>query len=74
MDEIGRLLALHPVQAVVHHAGDSGVEKFRTVARDYLSQEDHFVIANYLRKAIGREKEAGTFRRSPPTTPRRIAF
>ena len=56
LDEIGRLLALHPVQAVVHHAGDSSVEKFRTVARDYLSQEDHFVIANYLRKAIGQEK------------------
>jgi hypothetical protein len=56
LDEIGRLLALHPVEAAVHHASDSSVEKFRAVAKDYLSQEDHFVIVNYLRKAIGQEK------------------
>ena len=56
LDEIGRLLALHPVEKAVHHASDSSVEKFRAVAKDYLSQEDHFVIVNYLRKAIGQEK------------------
>ncbi len=56
LDEIGRLLALHPVEAMVHHASDSSVEKFRTVVQDYLSQEDRFVIVNYLRKAIGQEK------------------
>jgi hypothetical protein len=44
------------VEAAVHHASDSSVEKFRAVAKDYLSQEDHFVIVNYLRKAIGQEK------------------
>ena len=56
LDEIGRLLALHPVEAMVHHASDSSVEKFRPVVQDYLSQEDRFVIVNYLRKAIGQEK------------------
>lgn len=56
LDEIGRLLALHPVEAAVHHASDSSVEKFRAIAQDYLSQEDRFVIVNYLRKAIGQEK------------------
>jgi glutathione-S-conjugate glycine hydrolase len=56
LDEIGRLLALHPVEAAVHHASDSSVEKFRAVAQDYLSQEDRFVIVNYLRKTIGQEK------------------
>lgn len=56
LDEIGHLLALHPVEAAVHHASDSSVEKFRALAQDYLSQEDRFVIVNYLRKAIGQEK------------------
>jgi hypothetical protein len=56
LDEIGHLLALHPVEAAVHHASDSSVEKFRAVAQDYLSQEDRFVIVNYLRKTIGQEK------------------
>jgi hypothetical protein len=44
------------VEAAVHHASDSSVEKFRAVVRDYLSQESRFVIVNYLRKAIGQEK------------------
>jgi Phytochelatin synthase len=56
LDEIGRLLALHPVEAEIHHAGDSNVEEFRALAQDYLSQEDHFVIVNYLREAIGQQK------------------
>lgn len=56
LDEIGRLLALHPVAVEVHHAGDSDLDEFRAVARDYLDKEGRFVIANYLRKAIGQEK------------------
>ena len=32
------------------------MEEFRAVAQNYLSQEDHFVIVNYLRKSIGQEK------------------
>jgi hypothetical protein len=55
LDELGALLALHPVTAAVHHASDSSVEGFRAAARDYLSREGHFVIANYLRKALGQE-------------------
>jgi hypothetical protein len=56
LDEIGRLLALHPVEAEVHHATDSGLEAFRTSAREHLGREDRAVIVNYLRKAIGQER------------------
>jgi hypothetical protein len=55
LDELGRLLAAHPVQVEVHHAGDASLEEFRSQARDYLGRERHFVVINYLRKAIGQE-------------------
>ncbi len=56
LDEISRLLTLHPVQAEVHHAADTTLEGFRSAAREYLSGKDRAVIINYLRKAIGEER------------------
>jgi hypothetical protein len=55
LDQLGGLLALHPVTVEVHHAADSGLDAFRAAARDALGAKDHFVIVNYLRKAIGQE-------------------
>jgi hypothetical protein len=55
LDELGRLLALHPVSIEVHHAADGGLDAFRAAARDYLAAKDRFVIVNYLRKAIGQQ-------------------
>jgi hypothetical protein len=55
LDQLGALLALHPLRVEVHHAADSGVEAFRAAARDYLAAKDHFVLVNYLRKALGQE-------------------
>jgi Phytochelatin synthase len=55
LDQLGGLLTLHPVAIEVHHAADGGLEAFRAAARDYLSAKDHFVIINYLRKALGQE-------------------
>jgi hypothetical protein len=55
LDQLGQLLALQPVKVEVHHAGDVSLETFRTAARDYLGEKDHFVIVNYLRKAIGQQ-------------------
>ncbi|MGB7097656.1 MAG: phytochelatin synthase family protein, partial [Xanthobacteraceae bacterium] len=40
----------------VHHAEDGGLDAFRASARDYLATKDHFVIVNYLRKAIRQER------------------
>jgi hypothetical protein len=55
LDQLGGLLALHPVAIEVHHAADGGLDAFRAAARDYLGARDHFVIVNYLRKALGQQ-------------------
>jgi Phytochelatin synthase len=55
LDQLGALLALHPAMIEVHHAADGSLEAFRASAREYLAAKDHFVIVNYLRKAIGQE-------------------
>jgi hypothetical protein len=49
------MLALHPLTIEVHHAADGGLNSFRAAAREYLSAKDHFVIVNYLRRAIGQQ-------------------
>ncbi len=56
LDELGGLLALQPVQVEVRHAADSNLDTFRKEARGYLATQRHFVIVNYLRKAMGQEK------------------
>jgi hypothetical protein len=55
LDQLGALLAAHPVAVDVHHAADASLDAFRSSARDYLGRDGHFVIVNYLRKAIGQE-------------------
>jgi hypothetical protein len=56
LDQIGGIIVTQPVKAEVHHAADSSVDEFRKLASSYLGQPNHFVIVNYLRKAIGQEK------------------
>jgi hypothetical protein len=55
LDQLGGLLSLHPLTIEVHHAADGGLDAFRAAARDHLAAKDHFVVVNYLRKAIGQE-------------------
>jgi hypothetical protein len=56
LDQIGKILALQSVTVEVHHANDGGLVEFRAAASSYLGQKDHFVLVNYLRKAIGQER------------------
>jgi hypothetical protein len=56
LDQIGAILATQPVQAEVRHASDSTLDQFRAQASDFLAKPGHFVIINYLRKAIGQER------------------
>jgi glutathione-S-conjugate glycine hydrolase len=56
LDQLGALLGTQPVTVEIHHAADTNLEAFRSIARDYLGKENQFVIVNYLRKAIGQEK------------------
>ena len=55
LDQLGGILATQPVKAEIHHASDSSVEDFRKLASAYLREPGHFVIVNYLRKALGEE-------------------
>ena len=55
LDQLGGILATQPVKAEVHHAADSSVDEFRKLASAYLGEPGHFVIVNYLRKAIGEQ-------------------
>jgi Phytochelatin synthase len=55
LDQIGGVLGTQPVKAEVHHAADSSVDEFRKLASAYLREPGHFVIVNYLRKAIGEQ-------------------
>lgn len=55
LDQLGAAFAVQPVTVTVRHAGDTSLDAFRVEARDYLASRDHFVVANYLRKAMGQE-------------------
>jgi hypothetical protein len=55
LDQIGGILGTQPVKAEVHHASESSVDEFRKLASAYLREPGHFVIVNYLRKAMGEE-------------------
>jgi hypothetical protein len=55
LDQLGGILATQPVKAEVHHASDSSVDDFRKLASAYLGEPGHFVIVNYLRKALGEQ-------------------
>jgi len=72
LDQLGGILATQPVKAEVHHAADSSVDEFRKLASAYLGEPGHFVIVNYLRKALG-ERPAVISRRLPPMTQRPTA-
>jgi len=56
LDQIGGILGTYGVKAEVRHAADTSLDEFRTLARQALSQPDHYVLVNYLRRAIGQER------------------
>ena len=55
LDELGGVLAAYDLDVEVVHAGDSDLERFRQTAIAQLADDDHFILVNYLRKAIGQE-------------------
>jgi hypothetical protein len=56
LDQIGGLLASYGVKVNVYHAGDTNLEKFRSLAAENLKQSVNFILINYLRQEIGQEK------------------
>src|SRR5215213_1416380 len=56
LDQIGGILNTYGVKAEVHHAAETSLEEFRALARQALSTPDHYIVVNYLRRAIGQER------------------
>jgi hypothetical protein len=54
-DELGGVLAAHDLNVAAVHAADSDLETFRETAISQLADDNHFILVNYLRKAIGQE-------------------
>jgi hypothetical protein len=55
LNELGGILAAHDLKVHVVHAADSDLETFRKTAIAQIEDDDHFILVNYLRKAIGQE-------------------
>ncbi len=55
VDQLGGILSLYPVAVEVHHAAPGGVDEFRKLASEALASKNHFVVVNYLRKALGEQ-------------------
>lgn len=55
LDELGGVLAAHGLDTEVVHASDTALDDFRAVAVAQLAEDEHFILVNYLRKAMGQE-------------------
>lgn len=55
LDEFAGVLAAHDLNVELVHASDTNLDSFRRTAIEQLADSDHFMIVNYLRKAIGQE-------------------
>lgn len=56
LDQLGALFAAYGLEAAVRHASETGFPRFRAEAAGYLSQPDHYVVVNYLRRELRQER------------------
>lgn len=56
IDELSGLLAAHGLKVERTYASDSTLDTFRATAIAQLEEDDHFILVNYLRSAMGQEK------------------
>jgi hypothetical protein len=56
LDQLGGLLRSHGVKAEVHHAVAGALDVFRESAAKNLAMPGHYVLVNYLRRALGQER------------------
>ncbi len=56
LDQLAALLRTFAIRAEVQHAGDSSLDDFRSAASRALAAKDHYVLVNYLRRAVGQER------------------
>lgn len=55
LDDLGGMFVAHDLDVEIVHASDSALDTFRQTAIDQLKDEEHFILVNYLRKAIGQK-------------------
>lgn len=60
LEEMGKPLESHPLEAEIYHGGDVTLDQFRTLVVDNLRELGNFVLVNYLRKTIG-QKTGGIY-------------
>ena len=56
LDQFGGIAAVWGLKAEVHHAAESSLDEFRQLTSARLATDDHYVVVNYLRSAIGQQK------------------
>ncbi len=56
LDDLGGVLAARGLHVDVHHAADTDLDAFRRAAVAAINDDDHFILVNYLRKAIGQQE------------------
>jgi hypothetical protein len=56
LDQLGALAVVSGLKADIHHASDSSLDDFRRRAVAYLAADDKYVLVNFLRSAIGEQK------------------
>jgi hypothetical protein len=71
LSTVARVLQVYGVFVEVHYASETTVERFRSLAAQYLRTPGRHVIVNYSRAALG-QLVSDTFRRSAPMMPIRI--
>jgi hypothetical protein len=53
LDQLAAVLRVHGLEVEVHHAGETTVDRFRSLARDAVAKGDRYVVVNYWRAALG---------------------
>lgn len=53
--ELGKLLATYPVETKVYYGSEISLEQFRNLIVQNLSEDNNFVLVNYLRNRLGQE-------------------
>lgn len=53
LQQVADVLGVYGLEVETHYASASSVEAFRAEALDYLGRDDHHVIVNYSRAALG---------------------
>ena len=55
LDDLGRVLETYDLKVTVTHAADASLDTFRQTAVQAIGDDDHYVLVDYLRSALGQK-------------------